>query len=234
MDTLFGLANPVSSLTHGFVVVALVLCVPWLLRRAGESRTRTLAVLLYVACVGSMLVASSTYHALPNAHSLKSTFWHLDHGMIWVSIAATYTALPLLCLRLEGRRRHLGLMWTVALTGSALELSVLESLPMWVSPLLYVAMGWICFPVLLALFREHGRYPAALLLTGGVVVSMGGVIDSLSAPNLWPGVFEAHELLHVTTVFGWYCHWWPICQATDGRFEPATAPEQASVEPALS
>jgi hemolysin III len=190
-------------------------------------------MVLYLVCCVAMLFSSATYHGLPHEHALKSTFWHLDHALIWISLAATYTTVQALFLPVDGARFRARLLWALALTGVILELSVLESLPLWVSPLLYVGMGWACFPILLAVFRRHGAYPAGLMFAGGVIVSIGGVIDSTSLPNLYPGVFEAHELLHLTTVVAFYAHWWPISQGADGRFletcpEPLSAPAAAT------
>lgn len=233
MDSLFGLADPVSSLTHAMVAVLLLVQALWLMRRVGDCQRRQLAIVVYLTCCVAMLFSSATYHGLAQDHSLKSTFWHLDHALIWISLAATYTTIQILFLPLNAARSRARLLWALALTGAILELSVLDTLPLWVSPLLYVGMGWACFPVLLAVFRRHGAYPAGLMLAGGVAVSVGGFIDSASLPNLYPGVFEAHELLHVTTVGAFYAHWWPISQAADGRFleasrEPATASAAAA------
>lgn len=86
--------------------------------------------------------------------------------------------------------------------GSVTEGLYLEQLPLWVSPCLYIVMGWACFPVLWGLLQRASRRHFATLFLGGSLATIGGLADALQWPVLWPRVFEAHEITHVCTFAG--------------------------------
>lgn len=194
--TLFGIAEPLSALTHLVTALALAACAVALVRRG--LRPRPPLVLFTFAVVG-MLLASATYHALPTSHRARQFFWHLDHASIWIVLAATFSAVRFLYL--EGRvvPAVVGL-WTIAILGVTAEMVAMRDMPLWISPTLYILMGWCGLPTVLQVWRVHGLAAARPMLLAGFLVTIGGAMDAGQWPHLLPGVIEAHELLHFTTV----------------------------------
>ncbi|MGE0710041.1 MAG: hemolysin III family protein [Planctomycetota bacterium] len=204
--TFLGLQDPLSSLSHALGCLGMVCGVIWLLRRRPEA-TRP-GALSYPALCGLQLVTSATYHSLA-AGPGRALFWHLDHATIWIALAGAFTSsMTVLC---RWQPRYLALVWALALGGAALELTSLRELSPWISPLLYVGMGWAGFPLWLEAARRHGPLgePGWLMLGGGMA-TVGGVLDSFGAPNPWPGVIEAHEVMHLLILFGGWCYLWGI------------------------
>lgn len=197
--TLYGLAEPLSSLTHLIAAAALAAYAAPLVRRGKDAATRT-ALLLFVTFVLAMFTASAVYHGLPATHALRDLFWRLDHAAIWLGLAATFSAVRFVYL--EGRPTSaLAWLWGIALAGVTLEMAAIHELPLWVSPTLYILMGWCGLPTVLQVGRTH-PVDARAMLAAGCVVTVGGLMDALSSPHLLPGIVEAHELLHATTIYG--------------------------------
>lgn len=208
-----GFTDPFSSLVHLAVLVVFALLARTLLEGARRDPQRLLASRLFLLCCPAMYLCSVVYHALPNDSAWRPLFWHLDHGAIWLALASCLSCAQ---ATFFGRwswgpvwRR---ILWGLALTGCALELTVLSRYPGvfdWVSPLLYVGIGWMGFPMVLAMWTRKARarrVVATLLFVGGLFATVGGIVDALAWPTLVPRVVEAHECMHVLT--GTAGVWW--------------------------
>lgn len=211
-----GLADPVSALTHLGGGLAYLLSAPFLLRRAGGDRQRLLALLLFLGGQMAMFFASGCYHSMPADYEHKLLWRHLDHSMIWWTISGTINAAYVLAWPQERLGR--GIVWSLALGGFFLEWFFLQSLPLWVSPILYVGMGLTGLVPFLRLVRQYGFRFASPLLYGGLASITGAVFEAANAPNLWPRVFEAHELLHCFLCVGMTLFWVGIHRFT--RIKP--------------
>jgi hemolysin III len=172
-----------------------------------------------------MFLASGIYHSLPATYEHKLLWRHLDHSMIWWAIAGSVSATYTLAFPREklGRR----VVWLLAVGGVLLETLFLEDLPLWLSPTLYVCMGLTGIVPLVRIMRWFGFRFASPLLYGGIASITGAVIEAVRAPNLWPRVFEAHELLHCFIVLGMALFWVGIRRFT-------TIESEALAEAALS
>lgn len=193
-------SEPVSSLSHLAGAIAVALLASRLLEKAGDDPRRRRAVWLYLFGVGGMFVVSGTYHFLDNANPYRGLFWRLDHAMIWWTIAGTISAVQILAgltLRWRGY-----VVWILAVTGMTLEQLTLEGLSMWVSPALYVGMGWYGIFPMVQLIRAEGVKFASAVFWAGVTCTAGGICDALEWPLLWPGVIEGHEVMHVLIAWG--------------------------------
>jgi hemolysin III len=231
-----GLCDPLSALTHGLAGLFLLVTSYWIFQRAKGDPRRVAGLAVWVVGVASMFLFSATYHGLPYGHSLKSTFWHLDHASIWIGLAASHVAVQVLFCPPETTRRRITILGALAVSGSIVEVLWLESLPAWVSPLLYVGMGWACFPVLLSAWRCAGTHVGLPMLIGGILATFGGFADSTGAPNLAPGMIEAHEVTHLATTLGGVFYWHTLFVHADGRSQPlrGTAPSNGGLSPAVS
>lgn len=203
MVSFLGLADPFSSLLHVFAFVLFVFATPTMLEGAGVDAERFRAVRRYMLAACAMFLFSATYHALPHESAWRPLFWHLDHGAIWLAIAGSLACTQATFFSRRGWARwwRRG-TWTLAVVGATLELPVLHLLPHWASPLLYIAIGWMGLPVVVAVWMAGRRDASALCVAGGLCATLGGVMDSLAWPNLLPGLVEGHECMHVATTLG--------------------------------
>jgi channel protein (hemolysin III family) len=223
-----GLSEPLSSSTHMVAAILALVLAPLMLRRTNGDRQRSLACAIYLATMGAMYGISSVYHGLGPGSALRPLFWRLDHASIWLVLAATFVTIRVLMVDGRFQLAAQGPLWAAAFTGATLELSVIDRLPLFVSPLLYVCMGWLGFPTLLTVGKRVGWNHAGTMLAGGLLATLGGFMDASDRPCFWPGVIEAHELLHVATTVGGALFWCVVFGAADGHLAPALVPVHAA------
>lgn len=151
--------------------------------------------------------ASALYHLLPLSALGVARLRQLDHMMIFVLIAGTYT--PLCLLGLEGAWRWglLCVMWGLALGGIVFKVLWMDA-PCWLSVMIYLGMGWLVVIAVPALSRTIGPEGIERLGAGGVIYSVGALIYALERPNQMPGLLGAHELWHLFVIAGSACHFW--------------------------
>ncbi|MCW8137974.1 MAG: hemolysin III family protein [Planctomycetota bacterium] len=200
MVSLFGLAEPLSCLTHVAIGLTLAALSPALVRR-GRGAAERAALAAYALAVVAMFLVSGSYHALPASHPARDVLWHLDHASIWLGLAATFSAVRIVFVPGPALPTVAGL-WGIAVAGVAAEMVAMRDMALWISPALYILMGWCGLPTVLSAGRAHGAHVSGPLLAAGVVVTFGGFMDVFQAPRLLVGVVEAHELLHLTTLVG--------------------------------
>ena len=207
MKTLFsGAREPVNSATHFFgavlSVVGTVLLVFSALR--GETpRSLLIAGLVFGLSLTALYCASSLYHYVHCSAPALLRLRKLDHAMIYVLIAGTYT--PLLLAFSEGREGFyltLGI-WAVALCGFAMKV-VWMGAPRWLSTVLYIAMGWAIVLDPAAILRMPSGC-LWLIALGGLCYTLGAVIYAFKKPNLFQR-FGFHELFHVFVLLGSLLH----------------------------
>jgi hemolysin III len=155
---------------------------------------------VYAAALAAMFGASALYHRFPWKSAAKR-LWarRLDHSMIFVFIAGTYTPFALLCF--EGTTRWLVLVvaWAGAVLGLALELVWIES-PRWLSALAYLAVGWVGVIAAPQLFSGIGVPGAVLVIVGGSLYTLGALIYAAKWPDPFPRILGFHEIFHLLVV----------------------------------
>lgn len=137
--------------------------------------------------------ASSAYHLIERGRSLLQ---RIDHSMIFVLIAGTYTPFCLVLLGNGWGIPSLSLMWGLAAAGVALK-AVKPTPPRWVNLALYMGMGWIGMIAIVPFTAAAPASVLALMLAGGFLYTVGGVIHALRRPDPFPRVFGYHELFHL-------------------------------------
>ena len=205
------LRDPINGLTHlvGGLLASVGLVV-LLVKAASEGRADQLVAFgVFGFSLIALYSASSLYHLLPLAPRGIAGLRRLDHMMIFVLIAGTYTPFCLLALDGAWRVGLLCLIWGLALCGILLKLFWMDA-PRWLSVALYLGMGWLALVAAPALFRAVPIGGMAWVLAGALVYSAGALIYGLKRPNLVPGVFGFHELWHLFVVAGSACHFWAV------------------------
>jgi len=151
--------------------------------------------------------ASTTYHAVNVSDRALKVFRKIDHMMIFVMIAGSYTPVCLVVLGGRTGSLLLALVWGIALAGMAINLLWITC-PKWFSSLIYIALGWICVLVFGQLWSVLSLGAFLWLLAGGVIYTVGGVIYALKLPvfNRRHAAFGSHEIFHLFVLGGSICH----------------------------
>ena len=139
----------------------------------------------------------------------------LDHASIFVFIAGTYTPIGLLSVEGATRWWLLGVVWGGALVGVLLKLRWPHA-PRWMSVPVYIAVGWAAVFVLGDIARHAGTAALVLLLTGGLLYTVGAILYALKRPNPRPDVFGYHEVFHLLTVVAAACQYIAVFFAVYG------------------
>ena len=163
------------------------------------------AVGLYGTTLVLLFAISGTYH-VPN-HPLRreKIIRGIDHSMIYVFIAGSYT--PFIhALEGSGAAWLTPAIWLGAL-GGALKSALWPTAPRVVNTAIYVLLGWIAVPVLPAFYESFSSLTFGLLVGGGLIFTVGGVIYARQKPDPWPTYFGYHEIFHVCIILGAACHY---------------------------
>ena len=162
---------------------------------------------------GSALVmmysSSSLYHGLRLSPEWLLRMRRLDHIMIFMLIAGTYTPLCLVPLRGTWGWCLFGTVWTMALAGIVLKLFFMN-IARWVSTVIYLAMGWLCLVAVYPLVTTLSTGCMAWLGAGGLFYSAGALIYGLKRPSPWPDVVGFHGIWHCFVMAGSFCHFWVV------------------------
>jgi hemolysin III len=158
-----------------------------------------LAVWVYAVALAAMFGASALYHRFP-WRSAARRLWarRVDHAMIFVFIAGTYTPFALLSLDGGLQLAVLLAVWAGALFGLAVKLAWIEA-PRWLSSLAYLAVGWVGVVAMPQLFAT-GIATAVLLAVGGGLYTLGALAYATTWPNPFPATFGFHEIFHLLVV----------------------------------
>jgi hemolysin III len=169
------------------------------------------AVALYVASLVALFGVSALYHRPMWSEKKRELFKRLDHAMIFVLIAGTYTPFCVLAIPWDTGRTILMVMWGI---GGALALTKIAGIgmPRWLMTLSYVGLGWFAAWSIPDAIPTVGVSGAALLVAGGVFYTAGAVIYWRKRPNPVPHVFGYHEVFHVFVVVASVLHFIAIAR----------------------
>ena len=201
--------EPGSALTH-FIAMLLALCaaVPLLVRAAVHSGVKSLtAMTVFMISMVLLYAASTIYHSVNCSGRILRIFRKMDHMMIFVLIAGTYTPICLLTLPKPSGLMLLAAVWGIALVGIFIK-GFWITCPKWFSSVLYIAMGWSCLSVLGQLFSLLPLHAFLWLLAGGLIYTAGGIIYALRLPlfDAQHPMFGLHEIFHLFVMAGSLCH----------------------------
>jgi hemolysin III len=172
-----------------------------------DSTRAGIATLVYTATSVGMFAVSGAYHRV-RWTSRRAWTWmkRLDHSMIFVFIAGSYTPFALLALPESDGTMLLAIVWFGALAGVLLKM-FWPSAPRWVGVPLYLLLGWVAAWFIGPIINGAGVVAVVLLIVGGVIYSVGGVFYALKWPDPWPRTFGHHEFFHACTAVAALCHY---------------------------
>jgi hemolysin III len=170
------------------------------------TRKATTASAIYAISVSGLFGASALYHRITWRPATRRWMRRLDHSMIFVLIAGTYTPFALLVLHGTLATVVLAIVWGGALAGVVLKLAWVDA-PKWLMAAIYLALGWVGAATVPQLLSHAGVGAVALLFAGGLLYSAGAVIYALRRPDPRPKVFGYHEIFHILVIVAAATHY---------------------------
>lgn len=201
--------EPGSAITHFIAMMMAVFAAVPLLIKAGiqSGQENLLAMAIFMGSMILLYGASATYHSVDLTGRSLRIFRKLDHMMIFVLIAGSYTPVCLIVLGGKLGYTLLALVWGIAAVGMLIK-AFWITCPKWFSSIIYIAMGWVCVLVFGPLLNTLSTPAFLWLLTGGIIYTVGGVIYALKLPifNSKHKSFGSHEVFHLFVMGGSICH----------------------------
>ena len=201
--------EPGSAITHFIAMMMAVFAAVPLLIKAGiqSGQENLLAMAIFMGSMILLYGASATYHSVDLTGRSLRIFRKLDHMMIFVLIAGSYTPVCLIVLGGKLGYTLLALVWGIAAVGMLIK-AFWITCPKWFSSFIYIAMGWVCVLVFGPLLNTLSTPAFLWLLAGGIIYTVGGVIYALKLPifNSKHKSFGSHEVFHLFVMGGSICH----------------------------
>src|SRR6185312_1481569 len=203
--------EPVNALTHllGAALAAVGMVVLLANGVANDSARQIVAFAIFGTSLVLLYSASGIYHAVNCSERGLALLRRLDHMMIYVLIAGTYTPVCLVLLR---GRLGIGLLiavWMIALAGIVQKLSWMQA-PRWFSTVLYLGMGWAAMVVAKPLLGAAPLGFFIWIIAGGAFYTVGAVVYATKWPDPAPRTFGFHEIWHLFVMAGSFCHYWAV------------------------
>ena len=201
--------DPGSAITHFIgMLMAIFAAVPLLIKAASEpGRIYIISLAIYAASLILLYAASTTYHTFDISEKVNTVLKKIDHMMISVLIAGSYTPVCLIVLRGRTGLILLTIVWSIAIAGILIK-AFWVYCPKWVSSVLYIGMGWTCVLAFTQILNNMSPAAFGWLLAGGIIYTVGGVIYALKLPifdNRHKN-FGSHEIFHLFVMGGSACH----------------------------
>jgi hemolysin III len=182
------------GVSHEYAFFISLACGTALILAASGGRAR-LAAAIYAVAVSALLGTSALYHRVTWRPRARRWMRRLDHSMIFVLIAGTYTPVALLALHGGLARTILIVVWAGALGGVVFKLLWIDA-PKWVFAAVYLALGWVSAAIFGQLPAAIGWLGVAGLAAGGLLYTLGAVVYASGWPNPAPRTFGYHEVFH--------------------------------------
>jgi len=203
--------QPISGLTHLFGALLSVIALYLLIQSALINGSKWHLISFTVYGISQILVflSSTLYHLLPLSKDGIQRLRKIDHMMIFVFIAGTYTPYCLIPLRGPWGWTLLTIIWTLALTGFIVKIFWVNA-PRWINVSIYLLTGWISIS---AIYPLYLKVPSACLMgmmSGAFFYSFGAIIYGFKWPNPIPEVFGFHEIWHLFVLAGSFSFFWSI------------------------
>ena len=205
----FKIKDPGSAITHFIgMMMAIFAATPLLIKAAREpDMVHLISLSIFIGSMILLYAASTTYHTLDISEKWNKILRKIDHMMIFVLIAGSYTPMCLIVLGGKTGLSLFALVWGIAIAGIIIK-AFWITCPKWFSSLLYIAMGWVCVLAFTQIINALSAKAFAWLLAGGIVYTAGGIIYALKLPifNSKHKNFGSHEIFHLFVMGGSLCH----------------------------
>ena len=204
--TLGKMQNPVRGFLHGTAAVVSVVGAGFLWLRSSGDLSHQMALLIFSISLVALYTVSSLYHSIPWHRVWKERMQRLDHSMIYILIAGTYTPISFIVLDGPLRSAILATVWGIALIG-IVQKALLPRVGDWFSVTMSTVQGWLGVLLIVPLAQRLPWPGLLLMLVGGILYTTGLVSLLTLRPRLWPRVFSHHELFDLFVVAGSGAHY---------------------------
>jgi len=184
--------------SHVLATIAAIALAPIFIAFGPGGSDGTVVSVYAIAVVGVFGV-SAAYHRFDWTPRVHALIRRLDHSMIFVFIAATYTPVGFFALELGAAKLVLSVVWSGALLGVVGRVAWLNA-PRWALIAPYPVVGWAALLVIGDIWRGLGVAGSTLLFIGGGLYTLGALIYAVRRPDPWPRWFGYHELFHLLVV----------------------------------
>ena len=201
--------EPASAWTHFAGLMLSVVGTVYLWRRSGDDPGKRISLLVYGLCLIFCYAASTLYHGVRLPADRLVVFIRLDSVGIFALIAGSYTPLAWNLMRGRWRIWTLATVWGTAAVSTVLIVSG-RPFSSVTGTCVYLGMGWgvvVCYARIARVVSHRALLPVVI---GGVLYSVGAVLNLLQSPALWTGVFGTHDLFHLFVLAGSLAHYWFI------------------------
>ena len=201
--------EPFSAVSHAIGAVLAILALILLIRESIDPIKPWHIAAFSVFGSGMFLLytASAIYHWLPVDPKYVKWLQTMDHAMIHVLIASTYTPVCLIPLRGVWGWSLFGVIWSLTIFGTLLKI-FWKNLPDWFSVTFYIFMGWLSVIAIWPMIQTLQVGALVWIFIGGFFYTIGAIIHGLKKPNPIPNVVGAHEIFHLFVLFGSASHFW--------------------------
>lgn len=200
--------EPINSISHllGIILSAIGLVMLLINSLPTHDFTKVSASIIFCLGLIGLYSASTIYHWCIASDTTLNILRKLDHIMIYVLIAASYT--PICLITLKGLLGYvlLSIVWSLALLGIVLKILWLNA-PRWLYTSFYLVLGWAAIFVIYPLYRLLPSMGFVLLLSGGISYSIGAVIYGTKSENIKIWKFGFHEIFHIFILLGSFMHY---------------------------
>jgi len=205
----FKAKEPGSAITHfiGWLMAALA-ALPLIIKAAGSpDKIHLISLTIFIISMILLYAASTIYHTFDVSEKVNRRLKKLDHMMIFILIAGTYTPVCLIAIGGQTGIKLLALVWGIAIIGIIFK-AFWVTCPKWVSSVLYIGMGWVCVLAFTQILNALSREAFMWLLAGGLIYTAGGIIYALKLPifNKKHRFWGSHEIFHLFCLGGSLCH----------------------------
>lgn len=205
--------DPVSGISHllGAILsiagTAILLCISI----KGNNAGHIVSFAVFGASMIFLYTSSAIYHLFGHSPEEIDIFRKIDHAMIYVLIAGTYTPFCIIALRGVLGYSTIVFVWALAIAGisSVFFKAFWMHVPRWVATSLYAIMGWLSIIIIYPIYKATSLTAVSWIFYGGLFYSAGAIIYAKKKPNLWKGL-GFHEIFHILVLLGTICHFYAI------------------------
>ncbi len=205
----FKLKDPGSAITHFIgMLMALFAATPLIIRSlSAPDAIHAISLGIFIVSMIFLYAASTIYHTFDLSPVYNKILKKIDHCMIFVLIAGSYTPICLVVLHNMTGYILMAIVWGIAVIGIFFKLCWVTC-PKWLSSTLYITMGWVCVLAFTQILNALPPVAFRWLLAGGIIYTVGGVIYALNLPifNARHKYFGSHEIFHCFVMAGSICH----------------------------
>lgn len=203
--------EPVSGLTHlfgvGISILGLIILINYTLKL--NNLAHISAFVVFGVSLILLYSASSVYHLTSASQKVIKVLRRIDHSMIYILIAGSYTPICLIALRGKLGLTILAIIWCLAIFGILVK-NFWFNAPRWLSTFFYIFMGWLVIVAIFPLAKVLTGIALTWLVVGGISYTIGGIIYGLQLPKMKNKYFGSHEIFHIFVLIGSFCHYWLV------------------------